>query len=158
MSSTIILITGANTGLGLETVKSLLRSPSKSYTILLGGRDFEKAKTAAEVVREEYLSGGKSESQVIPVQIDLEDDASIEALKERVEGEFGRVDVLVNNGGEFVCLQGCVSFSLRGCVSSIPPCIGDRAGRSSQLEGRASLLNRICQLTTSEYSPLTFSC
>ena len=96
MSSTIILVTGSNQGLGLETVKSLLRS-SRKYTILLGGRNFDKATAAAEQVKKEYH---QSESAVVPVQIDIEDDESIERLKERVEKEFGRVDVLVNNAGE----------------------------------------------------------
>ena len=96
MSSTIILVTGANTGLGLATVKSLLRS-SKLYTILLGGRDLNKAKAAAQEAKKEYAD---SQSQVVPVQIDLEDDSSIHALKERVEKEFGRIDVLVNNAGK----------------------------------------------------------
>jgi NAD(P)-dependent dehydrogenase (short-subunit alcohol dehydrogenase family) len=98
MSSTIVLITGANTGLGLETVKSLLRS-SRPYIILLGGRDFNKATAAAEDVRKEYPD---SPSEVHPVQIDIEDDASIEKLKQRVENDWGRIDVLVNNAGEWV--------------------------------------------------------
>ena len=97
MSSTIILVTGSNTGLGLETVKSLFRSQSHAYTVLLGGRDLSKAKTAAETVKKEYPD---SKSNVVPVQIDLEDDASIKALGERVQTEFGRLDCLVNNAGE----------------------------------------------------------
>ena len=40
----------------------------------------------------------------MPVQIDIEDDASIEALRELVEKEYGRIDVLVNNAGEFALL------------------------------------------------------
>ena len=96
MSETIILVTGANTGLGLETVKSLLRS-SRAYTVLLGGRNFDKATAAAESVRKEYP---ESTSTVAPVQVDIEDDASIEGLKVRVEREWGRLDVLVNNAGE----------------------------------------------------------
>jgi NAD(P)-dependent dehydrogenase (short-subunit alcohol dehydrogenase family) len=96
-SNTIILVTGANTGLGLETVKSLLRSEAgKAYTILLGGRDINKAKEAAERAEKEYPD---SKTELVPVQIDLEDDESIKKLNDRVEKEFGRVDVLINNGG-----------------------------------------------------------
>ncbi len=96
--TTIILITGANTGLGLETVRSLLRS-SHTYTILLGGRNLDKATAAAEEVKKEYT---ESKSTVVPVQVDIEDDGSIEKLRERVEKEFGKVDVLVNNAGKLL--------------------------------------------------------
>jgi NAD(P)-dependent dehydrogenase (short-subunit alcohol dehydrogenase family) len=97
-SSIIILITGANTGLGLETVKSLLRSEAgKVYTILLGGRDLNKANDAARSAKKEYPD---SKTELVPVQIDLEDDESIKKLHERIEKEFRRVDVLINNGGE----------------------------------------------------------
>ena len=102
-SSTTILITGANTGLGLETVRSLLRSPHP-YTILIGGRDLAKATAAAEGVKKEYPDS--LSKVVVPVQIDLEDDGSIEALGRRVQAEFdGRLDVLVNNAGEFQVLS-----------------------------------------------------
>ncbi|KIX98126.1 uncharacterized protein Z520_06206 [Fonsecaea multimorphosa CBS 102226] len=94
-ANTIVLITGANTGLGLETVKSLLQS-SKTYTILLGGRSFEKATTAAKQVKEEFP---KSQSTVTPVQIDIDDDQSIKKLSETLEKDYGRLDVLVNNAG-----------------------------------------------------------
>lgn len=97
-SSTIVLITGANTGLGLETVKSLCRS-SSAYTILLGGRSLDKANAAAKEAREEYPD---TASTIEPIQIDIEDDASISNAFENVESQYGRVDVLLNNAGEFV--------------------------------------------------------
>lgn len=97
-SSTIVLITGANTGLGLETVKSLCRS-SSAYTILLGGRSLDKANAAAKEAREEYPD---TASTIEPIQIDIEVDASISEAFENVESQYGRVDVLLNNAGEFV--------------------------------------------------------
>ncbi|OAP57073.1 hypothetical protein AYL99_09186 [Fonsecaea erecta] len=92
----IVLITGANTGLGLATVKSLLQSADKTYTILLGGRSLEKATSAAQQVKEEFAC---SQSVVAPVQIDIEDDQSIKNLFESLEKDYGRLDVLVNNAG-----------------------------------------------------------
>lgn len=97
-SGTIIFITGANTGLGLETVKSLCRS-SSAYTILLGGRSLDKANAAAKEAREEYPD---TASTIEPIQIDIEDDESISKAFENVESQYGRVDVLLNNAGEFV--------------------------------------------------------
>jgi len=94
-SNPVILITGANTGLGFETVRSLLQS-SKAYTILLGGRSIEKANAAAKEAQTEFP---ESRSVIKTFQVDIEDDASISQAFEHVTSEYGRVDVLINNAG-----------------------------------------------------------
>ena len=95
-SNPIILLTGANTGLGFETVKALCRSP-KAYTILLGGRSLDKANAAARQAQAEFSS---SPSVINTVQVDIEDDDSISNLFEHVSKEYGRLDVLINNAGK----------------------------------------------------------
>jgi NADP-dependent 3-hydroxy acid dehydrogenase YdfG len=95
-SNPIILITGANTGLGFETVKSLCQSP-KAYTILLGGRSIEKAKAAAEQAQKEFP---KSASIIKIVQVDIEDDDSISQAFENIASQYGQLDILVNNAGK----------------------------------------------------------
>lgn len=95
-SSPILLITGANTGLGFETVKALCSS-SKAYTILLGGRSLEKATAAAQQARGEFPN---SPSTVTPVQVDIEDDESISKLYDLVADKYGRMDILINNAGD----------------------------------------------------------
>ena len=72
-SNTLLLITGGNAGLGFETVKSLLQS-SKKYTILLGGRDLNKAKAAVEEAKKLFPD---STSDITAIQIDIDDDDSI---------------------------------------------------------------------------------
>lgn len=94
-SSTIILVTGANTGLGYVTVQALCSS-QQHYTILLGGRSLEKATAAADELRPQ-LQGN---STVEPVQIDIEDDKSIEALVKTIQSKYGKLDVLLNNAGK----------------------------------------------------------
>jgi len=91
----IVFITGANTGLGLEVVKALFRS-TKPYTILLGGRNIEKANAAVREVGAEFP---QSSTVATAVQVDIEDDESIQKVSDLVEKQYGRVDVLINNAG-----------------------------------------------------------
>lgn len=94
-SNPVVLITGANTGLGFETIKALWQSP-KAYTILLGGRSLEKANAAAKKAQREF---SESASVVTAVQVDIEDDNSISQLFKHVEKQYGRLDILINNAG-----------------------------------------------------------
>ena len=91
----IVLITGANTGLGYEAVRALCAS-DRVYEILLGGRDIGKAKAAVESAKSEFP---QSKSALNAVQINIEDDASINALFDHVKKTYGRLDTLVNNAG-----------------------------------------------------------
>lgn len=91
----IVLITGANTGIGFETVKALFAS-SKPYHIILGSRDPAKGEKAVAELERECPS---SKSSLDVVQIDITDDEAIERLFEHVKEKFGRVDILVNNAG-----------------------------------------------------------
>ncbi|KUJ20226.1 uncharacterized protein LY89DRAFT_695732 [Mollisia scopiformis] len=101
MASKIILVTGANTGLGFETIKSLCQS-SKSYTILLGGRSLEKANAAVKAAQTEFPG---SPSVIEAVQIDIEDDDSIDRLFNQVLLQHGRIDILINNAGALLDQQ-----------------------------------------------------
>ena len=92
---TIVLITGGNTGIGYETVKALYAS-SNAHTILMGSRSLEKAHVAISTVQSEIPN---SNSNIVPVQIDIEDDNSIETAFKEVYSKYGKVDALVNNAG-----------------------------------------------------------
>ncbi|KAF2113384.1 hypothetical protein BDV96DRAFT_496435 [Lophiotrema nucula] len=94
-SKGIVLITGANTGIGYQTVKALASS-SKTYTVLLGTRSLEKGKDAIEQLKSEVPD---TKSEIVPIQIDIMDDASIEKCHKEVESKYGRVDALINNAG-----------------------------------------------------------
>jgi NAD(P)-dependent dehydrogenase (short-subunit alcohol dehydrogenase family) len=93
---TIVLITGGNTGIGYETVKALYAS-SGPHVILMGSRSLEKAHAAIKTLQSEVT---ESNSEVIPIQIDIEDDTSIETLNKEIESKYGRLDALVNNAGK----------------------------------------------------------
>ncbi|KAI1847908.1 hypothetical protein JX265_001914 [Neoarthrinium moseri] len=91
----VVLITGANTGLGYQIVRALFGS-NEAYEILLGGRSIQKAEQAVNDVTAEFPS---SKTLATAIQVDIEDDASIEAAFQKVQSTYGKLDFLVNNAG-----------------------------------------------------------
>ncbi|KAI0484032.1 NAD(P)-binding protein [Xylariaceae sp. FL0804] len=93
MPQKVVLVTGANKGLGLATIKvASLRSPGAVY--ILCSRDAEKGEKA----RQELMSEGVQD-RVDVLQLDVTDDAQIVAAAKYVEETYGHLDILVNNAG-----------------------------------------------------------
>ena len=87
MSKTI-LITGASSGFGRDTAETLHRA---GHTVYASLRDAQgKNRAAAEALRELGIK---------TVELDVCDDASVEAGVKDVLAEGGEIDVLVNNAG-----------------------------------------------------------
>jgi len=97
-SETIVLITGANSGIGYETVKCLLES-SKAYHVFLGARSAEKASDAISKLKKEVPN---SMSKLTGVVIDIESDESIEKLYKHVGTKVEHIDALINNAGQSI--------------------------------------------------------
>jgi NAD(P)-dependent dehydrogenase (short-subunit alcohol dehydrogenase family) len=87
MSKTI-LITGTSSGFGRDTAETLHQAGHTVYASLrdLQGRNRE----AAEALRKLGIE---------TVELDVSEDASVEAAVEKVLAEAGKIDVLVNNAG-----------------------------------------------------------
>lgn len=95
LNKPVVLVTGANTGIGIEIVKALCSS-EKSYSIILSGRSEEKVKQAVKKVKDAFP---KTASTLTEVLIDVEDDVSIQKAFEKVSAEYDRVDAIINNAG-----------------------------------------------------------
>src|SRR5271155_726767 len=95
LGTRIALVSGANRGIGYEVVKRLAR---EGITVLLGARDLERGREAAERLTAVGLTA-------LTRQLDISDPTSVAACAESVEAEFGRLDILVNNAGAgfFAC-------------------------------------------------------
>ena len=102
----VVLITGANTGIGFQIVRALCGS-EKPYDIIVSGRSPSKVQEAIKSMGTEFPS---SHSKLFPLQVDIEQDESIENAYEEVQKTFGKLDCLVNNAG--MCLY-LISFPLR---------------------------------------------
>ncbi|MCJ1311888.1 hypothetical protein MMC25_005561 [Agyrium rufum] len=92
----IVLITGANKGLGYEAAKLLLADSSK-YLVLVGSRTISNGDEASKSLSSLTTTKGTVET----VQIDVSSDESISAAAEDVTKRFGRLDALINNAGIF---------------------------------------------------------
>lgn len=87
MDKKVILVTGANKGIGFETVKQLAR---QGHDVILAARDAAKAARAQQQLATDGL-------KIHPVHLDLDDEASISSAAQEVKSTFGKLDVLVNN-------------------------------------------------------------
>ena len=83
----IALVTGANKGIGYEVSRQLA---AKGCTVLTGARNSKLGEEAARRLTAEQLD-------VHFILIDLDNSATIAAAAARIDAEFGRLDILVNN-------------------------------------------------------------
>ncbi|PSK54025.1 hypothetical protein B9Z65_7831 [Elsinoe australis] len=86
----LVLITGSNQGIGYEMVKKLSAEHHDTHHVLLCSRNITKGQGA-------HKSLG-SPANVTPVQLDITDDASVNALYELVDSKYGKLDVLTYQG------------------------------------------------------------
>lgn len=88
-----IIVTGANTGLGLEAARHFVRL--NAARVILAIRDEAKGNDAAQSIVQSTSTQGVT--QVWP--LDLSRRNSVEAFAKRVNSELDRVDVVVENAG-----------------------------------------------------------
>ncbi|KAJ3670268.1 hypothetical protein LUZ60_010592 [Juncus effusus] len=86
----IAVVTGANKGIGLEICKQLLE---RGVKVVLTARDKNRGQMAVKKLQQ--LGAENIEFH----QLDIADSASIASLKEFIENQFGRLDILINNAG-----------------------------------------------------------
>jgi NAD(P)-dependent dehydrogenase (short-subunit alcohol dehydrogenase family) len=91
----IVLVTGASSGIGEETVKRLMTA---GYTVYAGARRLDRMKSLAD-------AGARI------LALDVTDDGSMSAAVKSVLQETGRIDVLINNAG----------YGSYGALEDVPP-------------------------------------
>lgn len=91
LSGKTIVITGANSGIGLETAKILANCDA---SIVLAVRNLEKGSIAKEAILH-----GTPEAVIDVMPLDLADLASIHAFSAGFQKRFNQLDLLINNAG-----------------------------------------------------------
>ena len=86
----LALVTGANSGLGLATVKALA---SRQATVILACRSNRKGQLAQQQLHDQGLNGLEL------LELDLADLSSVRRAAESVRDRYGHLDLLINNAG-----------------------------------------------------------
>lgn len=86
----LALVTGANSGLGLATVKALA---SRQATVILACRSNRKGQLALQQLHDQGLNGLEL------LELDLADLSSVRRAAESVRDRYGHLDLLINNAG-----------------------------------------------------------
>ena len=101
-SGRLALITGANSGLGLETARALA---ARGATVLMACRSLERAEAARGGLEQELeaeiaqSADGSPAGALLPLALDLADLTSVAAAAAQVAERWGRLDLLINNAG-----------------------------------------------------------
>lgn len=90
-SGKIVIITGSNSGLGLEEARVL---SGKTAVVVMAARNMEKSEKAVKKIKKDFPS-----ADVRPMHLDLADLASVAAFAENFKASFSRLDLLINNAG-----------------------------------------------------------
>ncbi|MEB3202733.1 MAG: oxidoreductase [Synechococcus sp.] len=90
-SGRLALITGASSGLGLETARALL---ARGATVVLGCRSRLRAKQARTDLLADAVGGS-----IELLDLDLADLTSVRAAARDLADRFGHLDLLINNAG-----------------------------------------------------------
>jgi NAD(P)-dependent dehydrogenase (short-subunit alcohol dehydrogenase family) len=118
----VLLVTGASRGMGVDIAKAALAA---GYAVVATGRN--PAKVAQAV--------GASDD-LLTVALDVTDPAGAQAAVQAAMDRFGRIDVLVNNAGNFIAgfFEEITPDKFRAQVETnlstadLPVCCGRAAG------------------------------
>ena len=88
----VVLVTGANKGIGYETAKQLAKL---GHFVFLGCRDKQNGQKAIAAFKKDGCTN------VEMVELDVTKSATIQSVADCIKSKFGRLDILVNNEDDF---------------------------------------------------------
>lgn len=90
----LVLVTGANSGIGLETARELA---GKGATVVMACRNLEKAEISAKDIMRSHVK-----ARLDIRELDLTSLASVRAFAEKFKSDYHKLDILINNAGVMV--------------------------------------------------------
>lgn len=91
----IVIITGANSGLGYETALDLAK---RGALVILACRDLNKAEASRKLIIK------KSKNQKIFIEeLELSSLDSVKQFSDRINEKYSKIDILINNAGVMSC-------------------------------------------------------
>jgi NAD(P)-dependent dehydrogenase (short-subunit alcohol dehydrogenase family) len=97
LSGTVVLVTGASAGIGLETTRALA---THGATVIAAVRNVAKAEAALAE------AGIGADHDVTIEEVDLASLESVRAFTDRITGAYDHLDLLIANAGLMACPQG----------------------------------------------------
>jgi NAD(P)-dependent dehydrogenase (short-subunit alcohol dehydrogenase family) len=99
----VALVSGANRGIGAEIAREL--AANHGFTVFAGARN------PSQIAASSALPAGAATS-LVPIELDVTDQATVDAARERIEADAGRLDSLVNNAGVYGQPIGAADYPL----------------------------------------------
>jgi NAD(P)-dependent dehydrogenase (short-subunit alcohol dehydrogenase family) len=93
----VALVSGANRGIGAEIARQL--AADHGFLVFAGAR------------RPEAVTAGEG---IEPIRLDVADQATVDAARDRIASDAGRLDALVNNAGVYGDPIGAADYDLGG--------------------------------------------
>lgn len=101
LASKVALVTGASSGLGVETARALVSTGAR---VVLAVRSRERGEVALESLR-----ANRRDADLVVAQVDLANLASIEEFTAWFHDHYNSLDILVNNAAVMATPQGVTS-------------------------------------------------
>jgi NAD(P)-dependent dehydrogenase (short-subunit alcohol dehydrogenase family) len=93
MGEQIVVVTGANSGIGKETA---LKFANAGDTVIMACRNLEKSKK----VQDEIITASKNDN-VFLMELDMSSFDSIKSFADEFKSKFSKLDILINNAAYF---------------------------------------------------------
>ncbi|XP_018335999.1 retinol dehydrogenase 11 [Agrilus planipennis] len=91
LSNKIVIVTGANSGIGYEITKELAKREAE---VVLACRNVQAAQEAIYKIKQIY-----PKANLVPLELDLSSLKSIKSFIEEVSRRYMHIDILINNAG-----------------------------------------------------------
>jgi carbonyl reductase 1 len=99
MSSKIVVVTGANKGIGKAIVVSLLEKLQNSVVYLTARDENRGQKATTEIISSESSNYSPSKNELRYHQLDITDDNSCKNFADYIQNTHQGLDILINNAG-----------------------------------------------------------